>query len=110
MQTNEVYLTQPYYSHVPFEILDCELQITELNIQLNNIVTILGHSKHNHTKWGLIHSLFDFLFGTSINAEEIAVIKIIWKYYKETQISEAAKFQNFLKYDLHWNWQKWATT
>ena len=57
------------------EILDCKLQITDLNMQLNNIFTILDHLKHNHTKRGILHSLFNFLFGTSSSMEEITAIK-----------------------------------
>ena len=62
------------------EILDCKLQITELNIQLNNIVTTLDHSKIYCTKRGINHYIFNFLFSTSGGAEEITVIKTIWKY------------------------------
>ena len=54
------------------DILDCKFQITELDIQL--IFTTLDHSKHNHTKQGLIHSLSN-LFGTSSSVNEISAIK-----------------------------------
>ena len=57
------------------EILDCKLQITDLNIQLNNIFTTLDHLKHNHAKRGIIHSIFNFLFGTSSSVEEMTAIK-----------------------------------
>ena len=51
------------------EIWDCKLHIADLNIQLTQIVTTLNQSKHNCTKIGIIHSLFNFLFGTSSSAE-----------------------------------------
>ena len=57
------------------KVLDCKLQITDLNIQLNNIFSTINHSKHNCTKKGIIHSLFNFLFSTSSSAEEISAIK-----------------------------------
>ena len=62
------------------EILNCQLQIIDLNIQLNNIYTTLDKSRHIWTKGGIIHSLFNFLFGTSSSAEEIAAIKNNIKY------------------------------
>ena len=44
-------------------------------MQLNNIFTTLDNSKHNCTKRGRIHSLFNFLFSTSSSVEEITAIK-----------------------------------
>ena len=57
------------------EILDCKLKIKDLNMQLNNIFTTLNHLKHNCTKRGIIHSLFNFFCGTSNSVEEITAIK-----------------------------------
>ena len=57
------------------EISDCKLQIAEINNKVNNIFTTLNQSKYNHTKRWVIHSLFNFLFGTSNSAEEVTVIK-----------------------------------
>ena len=48
---------------------------TDINMQLNNIFTTLNDSKHNQTKRGIIHSLFNLLFGTSSSIEEITAIK-----------------------------------
>ena len=67
------------------EISDFKLQIADINIQLNNIFTTLNQSKHNHTKMGIIHSLFNFLFGTSSSAEEITAIKNNMKILKGNQ-------------------------
>ena len=36
---------------------------------------MLDHSKHNQTKRGIIHSLFNFLFCTSSSTKEITAIK-----------------------------------
>ena len=57
------------------EISDFKLQIAQLNSQVNSIFITLDQSKHNPTKSGIIHSLFNFLFGTSSSAEEITAIK-----------------------------------
>ena len=57
------------------EISDCKLQIAELNSQVNNIFSTLAQSKHNHAKRGIIHSLFNFLFGTSSSVDERTAIK-----------------------------------
>ena len=57
------------------ELPECKLQIAQLTGQVNNIFTTLDQSKPKSTKRGIIHSLFNFLFGTSNSAEEITTIK-----------------------------------
>ena len=57
------------------EIYNCKCQIIDLHTHLHDIFNILNQSKHSHTKHGIIHSLFNFLFGTTSNAEEINTIK-----------------------------------
>ena len=56
------------------EISDCILQIMDLKIQWNNIFSALYQLTHNCTERVIIHSLFNFLFGTSSSAKEIAAI------------------------------------
>ena len=63
-----------------FWTLNCKVQI-----QLNNIFTSLNQLKHNCTKRGIIHSLFNFLFGTSSSAEEVIAIKNNMKILKGNQ-------------------------
>ena len=53
-----------------FWIVTSKLQ--SLSIQLSNNLTTIDHSKHNDTKQGIIHSLFNFSFGTSSSVEEIS--------------------------------------
>ena len=57
------------------ELSDCKLQSTQLTSHVNNIFATLDQSKPKHTNRGIIHSLFNFLFGTSNSAEEITAIK-----------------------------------
>ena len=81
------------------KILDCKVQIIALNIQFNNIFTTLNNSKHNHTKRGIIHSLFNFLFGTSSSVEEITAIKSnmeILKGKEDILSSQIQKTFNFV--------------
>ena len=81
------------------EISDCKLQITELNLQLNNIFTTLNHLKQNCIKRGIIHFLFNFLYGTSGNTEEITAIKNNMEILKGNQdilSSQIQKTFNFI--------------
>ena len=58
------------------------------------------HSKHSRSKCGIIHSLFNFLFGTSSSTEEINATKNnmeILKANQDTlsaQIKETSNFVN----------------
>ena len=47
-----------------------------LYMQLHNMFSTFNQSKHGQSKHGIIHSLFNFLFGTSSSTEEINAIKI----------------------------------
>ena len=81
------------------EISDSKLEITDLNIWLYNIFTILNQLKHNHTKRGMYHSLFNFLFGTSSSAKEITAIENNMEILKGNQDilnSEIPKTFNFV--------------
>ena len=40
---------------------DYKFQITQLTSQVDNIFATLDQSNLQHTKWGIIHSLFNFL-------------------------------------------------
>ena len=48
----------------------------DLPTQLHNTFNTLDQSKHSCTKYEIIHSLFNFLFGTTSSTEEINAIKI----------------------------------
>ena len=67
------------------EICNCKCQITDLCTQLHDIFNTLNQSKHNCTKHGIIHSLFNFLFSTTGNAEEITAIKNSMEILKGNQ-------------------------
>ena len=63
------------------ELTDCKLEITQLTSQINNIIPTLDQSGPKHTKRGIIHSSFNFLFlVTPIVQKKLMVSKIIWKY------------------------------
>ena len=47
----------------------------DLHEQLHNTFNTLDQSKHSCTKCGIIHSLFNFIFGTTSSTEEINVNK-----------------------------------
>ena len=53
----------------PEEFADCKVQIMQLTNQVDNIFAILDQSNPKHTKRGIIHSLFNFLFGNSNSAK-----------------------------------------
>ena len=44
-------------------------------MQLHDIFNTHNQSKHSYTKHGIIHSLFNFLFGTTSSTEEINATK-----------------------------------
>ena len=67
------------------KIWNCKCQITELSTQLHGNSNILDQFKHNHTKHGIIHSLFNFLFGATSSTEEITAIKISMDILKGNQ-------------------------
>ena len=50
-------------------------QIIYLHTQLCEIFNTLNQLNHSHTKCGIIHSLFNFLFDTTNSTEEITAIK-----------------------------------
>ena len=60
----------------------------------------LNQSKHSHTKCRIIHSLFNFLFGTTSSTEEINAIKNNIEILKgnqdilSNQIKQTFKFVN----------------
>ena len=64
------------------ELADCKFQITQLTSHVENIFATLDQSNPKLTKRGIIHSLFNFIFGNPKSAEEINGIKkkIIWQY------------------------------
>ena len=78
------------------EILGCKLQITDLNMQLNNIFTTLDHLKYNYTKRGIIYSLCNFLFSTSTSVEEITGIKNNMEILKGNQDILRSQIQKLL--------------
>ena len=67
------------------ELIGCQLQITQLTSQINNILATLHQTDLKCAKIGIIHSLFNFLFGDSNSAEEINAIKNNRVIIKENQ-------------------------
>ena len=57
----------------------------QLTSQVDNIFITLNWSNPKHTKRGIIHSLFNFLFGNSNSAIEIEAIKNNMAKLKENQ-------------------------
>ena len=50
-------------------------QMIVLYMELHNMFNTFDQSNHSQSKCGIIHSLFNFLFGTSSSTEEINAIK-----------------------------------
>ena len=67
------------------ELVDCKFQITQLTSQINKIFTNPDQTGPKHTKRGVIHSLFIFLFGDPNSAEEINAIKNNMTILEENQ-------------------------
>ena len=67
------------------ELADCKFQIMQLTKQVDNIFTTLDLSNPKHTKRGIIHFLFNILFGKSNSAKEIKAIKNNMAILKENQ-------------------------
>ena len=59
------------------DLIDCKSQINQLTTQFNHILTTLDQTKDNPkcTKRGMIHSLFNFLFGNVNCSADIESIK-----------------------------------
>ena len=67
------------------ELMDCKSQITQLTTQVNHIFSTLDHTSSTHAKGGIIHSLFNFLFGNPNSLAEINSIKINMAILEEKQ-------------------------
>ena len=85
MKDNASCLTQLYLTQVLKNLSDCKVQIMQLTKQVDNIFATLGQSNPKHTKRGIIHSLFNFLFGNPNSAKEIKAIKNNMAILKENQ-------------------------
>ena len=57
----------------------------QLTSQINNIFATLDQTGPKHAKRGVIHSVFNFLFGDSNSTEEINAIKNNMAILKENQ-------------------------
>ena len=81
------------------ELLNCKLQIAQLTSKVNSIFATLNQSNPKHTKRCIIHSLFNFLFGSSNSVREITAIKNnmgILKENQDTMSSQIQKTFNFV--------------
>ena len=67
------------------ELPDCKFHILQLTNQVNNIFATLDQTNPKCTKWGIIHSLFNLLFGGSNSTEEIYAIKNNMAILEENQ-------------------------
>ena len=61
------------------EHADSKVQIMQLTSQVDNIFSTLDQPNPKCTQKGIIHSLFNFLFGNSNSAKEIKAIKTTWQ-------------------------------
>ena len=81
------------------ELTDCKLQITQLTTQINNIFSTLDQTGPKQVKRGIIHSLFNFLFGNPNSSAEINAIKNNMSILEENQdvlSSQIQKTFNFV--------------
>ena len=79
--------------------MDGKFQITQLTCQIDNIFAILDQISLKYTNRGIIHSLFNFLFGDSNSVEEINTIKnnmVILEENQDILSSEIQKTFNFV--------------
>ena len=74
------------------EVNNCKCQTIELYTQLHNMFKTIDQSKHICTKCGIIHSVFNFLFGTPSSAKEINPIKNNMEILKENQDTLSNQF------------------
>ena len=91
------------------EVNNCKHQIIELYTQLHNMFKTLNQSKHSHTKCRIIHSLFNFLFGTTSSTDEINAIMNNMEIVKgnqdtlSNQIRQTFKFVNLTNTESNMN-------
>ena len=58
------------------ELTDCKSQMTQLTTQVSHIFATLDQTKPKHAKRGIMHSLFNFLFGDPNSLADINSVKI----------------------------------
>ena len=79
--------------------MECKSQITQLTSQVHNIFSTPDQLDQKCTKRGIIHSLFNTLFGNSNSAKEINAVKSNMVLLKENQdilSSQIQKIFNFV--------------
>ena len=82
----------------------------QLTSQINNIIATLDQTGPKHARIGIIHSLFNFLFGDPNSAEEINAIKNKMVKLKENQgilsneIQKTFNFVNLTYVETDTNW------
>ena len=90
------------------ELIDCKLQIMQLTTQINKFAT-LDQTGPKHAKRGLIHFLFNFLFGDPNISAELNAIKNNMAILEENQdIHQKADTKDilFCKSNLCGNWHQ----
>ena len=75
------------------ELTDCKSQITQLITQINNSFATLDQTGLKYAKRGIIHSLFNFLFGNPNSSAEVNAIKNQMVVLKENQDSRSGQIQ-----------------
>ena len=78
------------------ELMDCILQIMELTSEIKNIFAILDHTDTKLAKRGVIHLLFNFLFGNPNSAEEINTFKNNMAILEENQDILSSRYKRHL--------------
>ena len=66
-------------------LTDCKSQIMQLTTQINNIFATLNQTGQIHAERGIIHFLFNFLFGNPNSLAEINAVKNNMAILEENQ-------------------------
>ena len=92
------------------ELVVCKLQIMQLATQINNIFVTLDQTGPKYTKRGIIHSLFNFIFGNPNSSAELNTIKNNMAILEEnqdilsSQIQRTLNFLNLTYMETDTNW------
>ena len=68
----------------------------QLTSQVHNIFATLDQTNPKHAKRGIIHSLFNFLFGDPNSTKEINAIKNSMAILEENQVILSSQMQRHL--------------
>ena len=98
---NGTWFMYPSLTSCSEELSNYRSQMLMLYMQLYNMSNTSAQSKHSHTKCAIIHSLFNFLFGTSSSTEEINAIKYNMEILKGNQYTLSNQIKQ--TFNCHFN-------